>query len=57
MKSCEVGLCARFTWVWHSALGDKLSQQDTERPDIRFDGEAAIESCLRCGPFNGELGS
>jgi len=45
------------TWIWDSALGHQLSQQDTEGPDVRFDGESAVQRCLWCSPLNGKLGS
>lgn len=45
------------TWVWHTALGDELGEHDTKRPDIGFDGEFPIESCLWGRPLDGELRS
>lgn len=43
------------TWVWYSALGHQLSQQNTKRPDIRLDGEAAVQSSFRSRPLDGEF--
>ena len=45
------------TWIGNPALGGQLSEQHPERPDVRLDGEAAVQRRLRGGPLDGELGS
>ena len=45
------------TWIGNPALGGQLSEQHPERPDVRLDGEAAVQRRLWGGPLDGELGS
>ena len=49
--------CDGTTWVWYSALGHQLSQKYTERPDVRLDGEAAVQSSFRSCPLDWEFSS
>lgn len=57
-KKKKIHSCNYYlTWIWHSALSHQLSQQNTEGPHVRFDGESAIQSRLWCSPLNGKLGS
>lgn len=51
---CEVAV---LTWVWCSAVTDNLSEQNTEGPDVWFDGKGAIVNSLRSSPLNGEFGT
>lgn len=46
-----------LTWIGNSAFCGQFSQQDAKRPDVRLDGEAAVQSRLRGRPLDGELGS
>lgn len=46
-----------LTWVWHSALGGQLGQEDAKGPDVRLDGKPAIQSSFRGCPLDGELGT
>lgn len=46
-----------LAWIGHSAFGSQFSQQDSERPDVRFNGEAAVQSSLGCRPLDGKFGS
>lgn len=46
-----------FTWIGNSAFSCQLCEQHTKGPDIWLNGETTIQSCLRCCPFDWELGS
>lgn len=46
-----------LAWIGHSAFSGQFSQQDPKWPDVRFDGEAAVQSSFGCCPLNGKLGS
>lgn len=43
-----------LTWIRYSAVSDEFSQEDTERPDIGFNGEFTVVGCLGRRPFYGE---
>lgn len=44
-----------FTWIWNSAFSCQLSQQHTEGPDVRLDGETSIQGGLGRRPLDREL--
>lgn len=55
-----MGFCRRapaLTWVWHSALGGQLGQEDAKGPDVRLDSKPAVQSSFGGCPLDGELGT
>lgn len=46
-----------LAWIGHAAFSGQFGQQDPKRPDVRFNGEAAVQSSLGGRPLDGKLGS